>query len=378
MTMSWQEIEAVPGFSGAEKLAQFAIDPMLRAEVPPEQAIEPKAIASAFQLPMTLAMVTTVIGMSFVLGIFSSDWLRVPAAIFALPVIFFGSIIVMLRLFKSRLVDLIVASRGHFILRAKGMSAIADFLGLTYVPAPGGAPRGLSALSKFLGKPEALETLIETLNNHGGMDEALDIAKRSGLMLSNTIILASAEKRKEIADQAAEMQGLQDGFHGTRAGVAFDAFEWVEHIDEDDNVHHLMLVLPAPMRLQGVTELRSPKASWPNSGTTLAVTEVDLGARAFKDRFKLRSTDQTEARAVFNPAVMERVIALAGEDKVRAVAFSDGLVIDVAGKDRFALTHILTGEWSSASIQETFSDIAELVQLVEAAAHTFMVPKDRS
>lgn len=377
MARNWTEIEAVPGFEGAEAFAQQEIVPLMQAGDADRKPIDTSNMAKAIQVPALVAFFGSVIGGQIAMAITPVAFLKPIVMFLTFPVFFIGLILLMLRLFKHRVSDLLLSGKANFTQRAKGMTAIADFLGLTYIPVPGGAPMALKSFAKWMKAEGELKSLVETMDEHGGLDEAVDIAHRSGVMLANTIILAREKKKQEIARQAASVQNLQDGFEGTRAGVTFETFEWVEPVDEDDDIHHLVLVLPSPGRLQGVTELRSRKTGWPNSGQTHALDEVDLGARAFKDVFKVRSTDQTEARAVFNPAVMERVIALAGDDKVRAVAFSEGLVIDVTGSDRFELSHVLTGEWSEESIRTTFSDIADLVLLVEAAAHSFMLRAGR-
>ena len=377
MARNWEQIEAVPGFEGAEAFARRDIVPLMQAGDADRKPIDTSNMAKAIQLPAIIAFFGSVIGVQIATSMTPYAFLKPVVMVITFPVFFIGMILLMLRMFKVRVSNLLMSGRANFTQRAKGMTAIAEFLGLKYIPVPGGAPAALKSLAKWIKAEGELKSLVDTMDEHGGMEEAVDIAHRSGLMLTNTIILASAEKKELMTRQAATAQNLQDGFEGTRAGVTFETFEWVEPIEDQDDIHHLVLVLPSPSRLQGITELRSRKAGWPNSGETHDFDEVDLGARAFKDVFKLRSTDQTEARTVFNPAVMERVIELARDDRVRAVAFSEGLVIDVAGSDRFALSHILTGEWSEESIRTTFSDIADLVLLVEAAAHSFMLRTER-
>ena len=57
--------------------------------------------------------------------------------------------------------------------------------------------------------------------------------------------------------------------------------------------------------------------------------------------------------------------------KIEAV---DGL----AGAEAFALSHQVSGAWSEACVQQTFSDIANLLELIKTSAHSFMVPVSRS
>ena len=376
MTKSWEDIEAMAGFEGAQAFAHDKIEPLLEAET--KHAIAPgDNPIKGFQMPLLLAFVLTIIAQNLILSFLPNGWLRSILFFAIFPLLFIGILLFMVRLFKDRIVSQITRAKASLISRTKAMRSIADFLGFTYIPIPGGAPNSLKSFSKWLGNPEQLQALITTLEEKGGLESALDTAIKSGVMISNTIIVAKAENKQKLIRTHIEMQNLQDGFIGTHAGIPFEAFEWVERPSETEtaNTHHLVMVLPAPARLHGVTQLRTRKIAWPYSGVDHAFKTVDVNARDFTDIFKIRSTDQVEARQVFNPAVMERVLVLAGKNAVRAVAFSDGLVLDIVGRDRFAISEITTGTWSRQSVHDTFSDIAALLQLVEATAHSFMLPK---
>lgn len=150
-------------------------------------------------------------------------------------------------------------------------------------------------------------------------------------------------------------------------------FEWVERVSEAPDIHHLMIVLKAPFKLSGVTELRSRKISWLRGVDKSGLNEVSLEAVRFTDHFRLRSTDQIESRALFNPAVIERVLALADRGKFRAVASGDHLVFAFEGTDRFALLDLGTGKWDDGSIRRGLTDLADALGLVDALAHAFMV-----
>ena len=56
---------------------------------------------------------------------------------------------------------------------------------------------------------------------------------------------------------------------------------------------------------------------------------------------------------------------------MRAVAFDEHLVIDVAGQDRFAMVDLITGAWSDESIAATMTNVAEMLELADAVAHAF-------
>ena len=100
---------------------------------------------------------------------------------------------------------------------------------------------------------------------------------------------------------------------------------------------------------------------------------MDLVPDTFNEYFRLRSTDQVEARTIFNPAVVERVLALAHGQPFRAVAQEEGLVFDFVGDNRFALIDLKTGEWNDETIKQSVTDVAELLELVDTLAHAFMV-----
>jgi len=373
MPKSWPDIEAVSGFENAQSFSREHIHPVLEAGA--VNAKEPsKHILEAFKVPMFVGFIAAVIISNIISGILPGGFLSTAFFFILFPLVFIGCAMLGARLMKDKIIDLIATSKANFITRAKAMTQIADFLDLSYVPVPGGAPSTLKSFSNWVGKPQRLEALIALLDKGGGLNEAIDTAQRAGLLLSNTIILAKQEDKERMVRQQIEMQGLQDGFYGTHKGVRFSAFEWVQTMSEADDIFHLVLVLPPPARLHSITELRTRNTDWPYSGTKHDFDPVEFGARAFNDAFKVRSTDQTEARQVFNPATMERVIALAGENTLRAVAFPEGLVLDIQGTDRFAISNIVTGAWSNDTVQQTFSDLADLLHFIETSAHSFLVP----
>ena len=88
---------------------------------------------------------------------------------------------------------------------------------------------------------------------------------------------------------------------------------------------------------------------------------------------RLRSSDQVEARTIFNPAVVERVLKLAHDMPFRAVAAGNFLILDIVGDNRFSVIELATGKWSRQRIEDALRDVAELLELVDEAAHTFMI-----
>ncbi len=296
--------------------------------------------------------------------------LHIPLFIVGFLACIFGILI----LFRDRFVGLLLRSQSRFLVRSKALSAFAARAGFTYVPAPGGAPPSLKAFANWKRAPKEIREAVKMLETHGGMDDALEAARQAGVMAAPaTVIGGTPEQRAIYANQATSAR-LEDGFLGEREGVTFAAFEWVESVDEAPDIHHLVIVLTAPLRLQGVTQLRTRSTSWPRNVSKADLDEVDLGPQIFSRRFKLRSNDQTEARAIFNPAVIERVAELAHGDKIKATAFGQHLVINLeGGGDRFDLLNLVTGEWSEESVRTAISDILELSDFVGEAAHAFMV-----
>lgn len=375
MTMSWDEIERQEGFAGARRRAETEVVPAL--EKVPRDPIDPARQKKLITRGMSGAF------FSFVIIFFVLDVILPRGALWevirfiSFPLLFFGCIAAGLFFLRDKLARMFLDAQVRLGLKTEAMRALAAPLGLTYVPAPGGAPKGLEWLAGQAWAPSALRQAADTLNESGGMDEAVRIARDSGLLIeSNVYVIGSPEQKAKYADYAASVRQIEDGFHGERGGVRFDMFEWVEKVDEAPDLIHLIIVLAAPLRLQGRTELRSRKTGWPQDPQGRSLQEVDLGPRAFDALYRLRATDQVEARAIFNPAVIERVIALSHGGKFRAVAQDTRLAFDFASEaNRFQLVDLITGEWSDETIRTTHADLAEALALVDTLAHAFMVAR---
>jgi hypothetical protein len=293
------------------------------------------------------------------------------------PVLFFFNIGLCLFLLRGRLAKLFVEAQARLGLKAKAMTHIAAPLGLAYVPAPGGAPKGLEWLAKQSWAPAALRQATDALNAVGGMDKAVATVRDCGLFIeSNVYVVGSAEQKAKYNELAAGNRQIEDGFEGERGGLHFSMFEWIEKVEDAPDVPHLVIVLEAPFALHGVTQLRARKTSWPQDPQGRPLQEVDLGPKAFDALYRLRASDQVEARALFNPAVIERVIALAHGGKFRAVAQGRNLVFDFSGgPNRFQLIDLLTGVWNEETILQTHTDLAETLALVEVLGHAFMLAR---
>ncbi len=375
MSMTWYQIDAQPGFSGATERAAREVRPILeRVSLDPIDAERQKKIASRYITVAFFSFVVSFMALEFLLPN-GGGWEILQFILF--PVMFIGYIGIALFLMRGRLAQMFVEAQARLALKAEAMACITAPLGITYVPAPGGAPKGLEWLSKQSWAPAILREATANLNAVGGMDEAVAAVRDSGLLIeSNVYVVGTPEQKAKYNEQAASMRQIEDGFEGTRAGLAFSMFEWVEKVSDAPDVFHLVIVLEAPLRLHGVTHLRARKTGWPQDPGGAVMQEVDLGPKAFDALYRLRASDQVEARAIFNPAVIERVIALAHGGKFRAVARAGHLVFDFASEDnRFHLIDLITGAWSDDTIRQTHADLAEALALVDTLGHAFMLAR---
>jgi hypothetical protein len=375
MTKGWDRIESQEGFAGAEAFAAREVRPVLaRISRDPINPDRQKRIIGRFMMaPFMLFGVTF-----FTLDLFLPDtgfWEFLQFLLF--PVLFIGYMAAGLFLMRGRLAKLFVEAQARLALKAEAMNRITAPLGLKYVPAPGGAPKGLEWLSQQSWAPAILREATVSLNAAGGMDEAVAIVRSSGLMVeANTYVVGTPAQKAKYHAQASGMRQIEDGFEGRRAGLDFAMFEWVETVSDAPDIRHLIIVLAAPMPLHGVTHLRARKTSWPQDPNGTPMQDVDLGPKAFDSLYKLRSSDQVEARAIFNPAVIERVIALAHGSPFRAVARAGHLVFDFASEaNRFNLVDLITGAWNEETLHQTYADLAEALALVDTLGHAFMLAR---
>ncbi len=367
----WDDIEAHAGFAGLRGVVQEKLIPALE-RAPAEDASKsgaPKKLqrmmSGAFALGVALFLST--------FFILPDTWWGTTLRFIAFPLCFFGSIVLFARLNWRVLMEFFLRAETRLGLRAEGLQAVAGHLGLNYVPMPGGPPEGLAMLARQSWMPGEFRQLVSRMEQHGGMDDAVEAARRAGLMVPNVVVLGNEETKDKYRAQQEASQELEDGFHGERNGIGFDMFEWVEHVSDAPNIHHLVVVLKAPFALEGVTELRSRHIGWLRGPDKVNLRPVSLEAVRFADHYRLRSSDQVESRALFNPAVIERVLALADRGKFRGVASGRDLVFAFEGTDRFALLNLQTGAWDETSIRRGLGDLADALGLVDALAHAFML-----
>ena len=371
MQANWPEIEAKHGFKGAESFAKSMIMPKLQRL--PLDITDKKGVPPELTAPFTLSFILFLLCIFGVHFLIPDNFIGGVVRFFLFPFLFLGSIALTLFVFRNRFLAFLMRGQERFVARAEILSAIAAQAGLSYIPVPGGAPTALNKLAKWRFLPTQLRESIELVEDHGGMELPLKTAIESGIMANNAVVIGSKKQKDQYQEQLMSMRQLEDGFHGERNGIEFDAFEWKESVQDQAPIDHLVLVFTAPTKLTGTTQLSSKGAGWPLSKSDVQLKPVSLGVKDFDTRFRLRATDQVEARVVFNPAVIERVIELAHGEKIRAVAFDTHLVFDIAGTARFDILNLATGAWSEQTVKQTYADISELLDLVDAVAHTFMV-----
>ena len=374
MALGWDQIEQTDGFAGLRAHAETEVVPLL-ADVD-LRPVDAKALTGRISRAMTGGFIFFVISFLIAQGLLPDTWWGETLVFILFPLLFIGSILGAVLLFRRSLVRVLIDAKMRFLIRGKALSALSAPLGLTYVATPGGAPGALKWLAQQSWAPKELRDLTTTFEEVGGMDEAVAAARGAGLMVeSNVYVVGSKEQKERYQQMAATQATVEDGFHGVRRGIAFDMFEWVERVDEAPDIHHLVIVLEAPLELHGITHLRARKGAWPQEASDVRFEEVDLGPKAFDAAYRLRSTDQVEARALFNPAVIERVIDLAHGGRFRGAAKGRRLVFDFPGTNRFNLVDVVTGEWSEDTLRQTASDMAEALTLVDTLAHAFMLAR---
>src|SRR3990167_4139688 len=291
MSWDWHQIEQQPGFAGAEARARNEVRPVLErvagGSVDPGKSAK---VASRFLFVPFLLFIATFMSLDFLLP-HGAFWEILKFLLF--PVLFFAYLAAGIFLMRGQLTKLFLEAQARLRLKAEAMTLAAAPLGITYVPSPGGAPKGLEWLAKQSWAPAALREAANTLNETGGMDGAVAAVRDTGLFIeSNTYVVGNAEQKAQYNQQVSGMRRIEDGFEGERGGVSFSMFEWIESVEDAPDIYHLMIVLAAP--------------------------------------FTLPASDQVEARAIFNPAVIERVIALSHGGKFRAVGRGQHLVFDFA------------------------------------------------
>ncbi len=373
--MNWTEIERRLGVEGVERLIREEVRPPLETLPASNVDEQSKQALKKIKRGFSIAFFGFALGFFFFSVFVPDTWWGIVLKFVCFPLAFFGCLALAAVMNRDAISDYFLATQARYIVKSKVMTAIAGKVGLSYIAAPGGAPESLKALQKLGLLRKEIQIVMDVLDDHGGLDESVAAATATGLLTADVIVLGSEEQKARYLRQSAMGHSFEDGFHGERKGISFSAFEWIEQVDEAPDKYHLLVVFKAPYRLSGATQLRSRKTPWP-SKFDLAFQDVQLVPEDFAKKFRLRSTDQVEARTLFNPAVVERVLALAHGDPFRAVAVDNHLVIDIVGGNRYPLLDLRFGEWSDETIRQTLVDIADLLDVVDEMSRTFMVKRD--
>ncbi|MEL6753459.1 MAG: DUF3137 domain-containing protein [Pseudomonadota bacterium] len=376
MALSWSEIERVEGLSGLERVVRSEILPAL-AEVEAETTGKG---SGQKDVETVMGWGFGAFGLLFIVSfvLMPDNFLFTAIRFVLFPILFFGCFIGAMWLFKDRLVAYALRAFGRMEKRAEVLSRVADHAGLTYVAAPGERPAIIDWLAKQSWIPLELREAMKGAGGSGEMLEAVEAMRDSRLLIGNLIMIGSKENKTHYEDRLMASLHFEDGFHGERNGMAFDILEWKESQEDAEDIYHLFIVLRTPRHKQGVIQLKSRKARWWPSPGERPMEKVRVGPDKFREAYDVRADDQVEAHALFDPAVVARMIDITHGDEFRASAIGDWLVFDVAGENRFAVLDPATGEWSEDTVRQGLSDLAESLNLVDALGAAFRSQRARA
>jgi hypothetical protein len=362
---SWDVLERREGFLGLREIAERDTRPKLQNAKPrltnasPSNALYGGGCFVAFSIIVLFFILSSAFGpLGFVAGLVIAFFMARPS---------------IERIAKIQ-IDRMIAD---LAFRHSVFQPLANHVGLRYVAAPGGGQGIVAQQSKEGLFQASFKKLHDALEQYRGQDTAVAAARASGLVELVTVIhIGNADEETKKARETG-LTRLEDGFSGEHAGLHFDAFE-AERAPRrtDDGTTHqadhaLLIVLELPRPLHGTTQLRSKKVGWHKPGEADRLQRVRLESNAFEDDFQVRSNDQVEARFVFTPDVMARVIELAHGEQFRATAQDAHLVVAIEGPNRFDLTSEDTGLEGDAAIRLAVQQIGEMLDLVEAVANVF-------
>ncbi|MEL6666384.1 MAG: DUF3137 domain-containing protein [Pseudomonadota bacterium] len=362
---SWEALERRDGFSGLRDIAERDTLPKLEDAAP--RLANPSPINALYGGGCFVAFIGLLIlvGLSSTFGVFGF--------VVGLVIAFFMAKPSIAKIAQFQ-IDRMIADLSF---RQSVFAPLANHVELKYVAAPGGGQGIVAQQSKEGFFQDSFRRLHEALETYSGQDKSVVAARASGLVeLATVIHIGGADEETKKARETG-LTRLEDGFAGDHAGMHFDAFEVVRSPRRTDDgavyeaEHALLIVLELPRPLQSTTQLRSKKIGWHKPGEADRLERVRLESNDFEDDFQVRSNDQVEARFVFTPDVMARVIDLAHGEQVRATAQGDHLVVALEGPNRFDLTSQDTGLDGDAAIRLAIQQIGEMLDLVETVADVF-------
>ena len=293
------------------------------------------------------------------------------------PILFIGSIAIMAFFFRARLAKFYLRTQERFLIRTEAINIIAQEVGIDYSPVPGGPSPALRALAKWRYCPQIIKDICALMKRHSGFDDVTDIIRASGLAIPKQRLSGKDEDKEKYYAQQINEQQFEDGFRGVRGNIPFAALEWAESHDESVT-YHLLIALTLPTQLTGRVEFKNKAAQWPIIPPGMAKKKVGLLSRQFAKSYKVRASDQMEARLIFDPAVIERLTAYSASGPVRGVAFDNHLVVDLVGQNRFDIIDLMNGKWNEESIEATLNDFEQMLAFVDAISKAFSVKPQRS
>lgn len=365
--LDWTQIERRAPRAGLKSLVTQSIKPII--ESAPIEALDDKGQIEGLGAASVMVMVLFMTLFSSTFFFLPDVWWGTALQFILFPILFFGSAFIIAFIFRKRLSQSIVRTIERRTARRGALDYIADYFGLNYSPSPAGPNAAEAWLLRQSWLPKEIKHAAAK-ERPSTVLPGVNVAKDAGVLFPMRILMSTEEKRKTYRDAAISCSDITDGFYGERAGVTFNMFEWSEEIN-DTRTYHLTIVMNAPTTLLGYTELRARKISWLPHERSKQFKSVGIPSSRFHSKFKLRTEDQVEARTLFDPIVIEKIIALGHDGAFRAVGYDNHVVFDFPGQDRFAFIDIVTGRWSDESLRAGLTDIINALDLVDKIGAMF-------
>jgi hypothetical protein len=361
--------------SALSTLVETEILPILKKSE--QEALTRNGMPKQLKLPLYLGFGAFIASFLSIKSILPNNGLGEAMTFVLFPVLFFGCFILCGYLFRERLAQIFAKGQRNFLLRTDVMLKLSRAMGLDYIAVPGGPSPSLKKFAAWSKCPQTIKDIVSLMEAHSGLGPASEIIRASGLAVPEAIFLGSEESKERYFEQQLNEQQFEDGFKGVHSNIPFSAVEWTETHD-DSKIYHLLVAMTLPTTLTGRVEFKNKAAEWPmNPPHHRQQDKVRLLSSDFAKAYKVRATDQMEARLIFDPAVIERLTAYAAQGPVRGVAFDNHIVVDLIGDNRFNILDVMTGAWSEESIEKTLHDFSEMLDFVDAISLAFSVKAKR-
>lgn len=367
--MDWTELEARLNAQDLKAFVDGHVIPQLSELDTESETVggPPKSLTRA----ITICFFAFVVSFMIIESLLPRSALGIISGFVIFPVLFFGFMALGVYSMRNTIADFITKAQNNFIIRNAALGRIAAHLDLVYVPMPGGPSKGLKLFAKWKHCPGKIKDVVEMMDSESGLQFQSDVIRKSGMVIPSDVVIGSEESKTKYYETAQENLQFEDGFSGSRNGVDFAVMEFEERHDEV-SYHHLLIHLTLPHSLTSWVEFKNKAGKWPKSRPNVDLKKVTVPYSPFSKAYDIRASDQTEARLVFDPVVIEALSQFAANAPSRGVAFDNHLVFDVRGENRFELVDVATGVWSEESLKQTFTDIADMLALVDAVSHSFV------